>query len=216
MNRDQGFTLLELLISITIVAIITLLIFGALRIGARAWEKGEQNVEYLQRTRIVSDLVKRQIASACAPGVKKKQQMMSILKGDRKSMEFFSLVSVVPGNEFGKVRIIYAVNTGADDKERLLIFEKSKVLGGASSPRRGLDGKIADEPGDADFHVLIPQAEEISFEYAKADMVGKQFWQETWEPVDEKDFPAAVKITLRIDAETDPITTIAHVRARIE
>ncbi|HEX7533874.1 MAG TPA: prepilin-type N-terminal cleavage/methylation domain-containing protein [Syntrophales bacterium] len=40
-GHNRGFTLLELLIALTITAMIVAIIFGALRIGIRAWEKGE-------------------------------------------------------------------------------------------------------------------------------------------------------------------------------
>ena len=65
MPRDssKGFTLLELLISLTIIGLILVIIFGALRIGVRAWEKGERDVESHQRRRVVLGLVKRQFAS---------------------------------------------------------------------------------------------------------------------------------------------------------
>jgi len=61
---SSGFTLLELLISLSIVGLILLIVFGALRIGSRAWEKGERDVEAHQRQRIVLGLIKQQLASA--------------------------------------------------------------------------------------------------------------------------------------------------------
>ena len=68
-GNSRGFTLLELLISLTIVALIVVIIFGALRIGIRAWEKGEKDVDVRQRQRIVLDLIKRQLASTCVSDV---------------------------------------------------------------------------------------------------------------------------------------------------
>ena len=62
-NANKGFTLLELLISLTILGVIVVIIFGAFRIGIRAWEKGEKDVESRQRQRIVLDLSKQQLAS---------------------------------------------------------------------------------------------------------------------------------------------------------
>jgi len=46
---NRGFTLLELLISLTILSLVTVLIFGAFRMGIRAWEKGERNIDGRQR-----------------------------------------------------------------------------------------------------------------------------------------------------------------------
>ena len=61
---SSGFTLLELILSLTILSVVLLLIFGALRVGTRAWEKGEKDVEIQQRRRAVLDLIQKQIASA--------------------------------------------------------------------------------------------------------------------------------------------------------
>ncbi|HNT58060.1 MAG TPA: prepilin-type N-terminal cleavage/methylation domain-containing protein, partial [Syntrophales bacterium] len=60
---NRGFTLLELLISLTLLSVIAVLVFGALRLGVRAWEKGEATIETRQRERIVMDLLQRQMAS---------------------------------------------------------------------------------------------------------------------------------------------------------
>ncbi len=44
----------------TILSMIAVLAFGALRLGVRSWEKGEKTVETKQRVRIVLNLLQRQ------------------------------------------------------------------------------------------------------------------------------------------------------------
>ncbi|HOO91604.1 MAG TPA: prepilin-type N-terminal cleavage/methylation domain-containing protein, partial [Syntrophales bacterium] len=85
---NRGFTLLELLISLTILSLVTVLIFGAFRMGIRAWEKGERNIDGRQRERIVLDLIKRQLSSIPVDVVKGDKAL--VLKGDGKSLEFVS------------------------------------------------------------------------------------------------------------------------------
>ncbi len=108
-NSHRGFTLLELLISLTILSVIVVIVFGALRIGSRAWEKGERELASRQRQRIVLDLVKRQMASMCVSEVWGRDQQLVLLKGDNKSVEFVSQIPLVPGNRFGMVYVRYAV-----------------------------------------------------------------------------------------------------------
>lgn len=57
-----GFTLIELLISISLVGVVLVIIMGAFRIGIRAWETGERDVENDVRLQAVMSLLKRQLA----------------------------------------------------------------------------------------------------------------------------------------------------------
>ena len=43
--RQGGFTLLELLIAITLLGLILVLLFGGLRLGMRSWDAGQLNVD---------------------------------------------------------------------------------------------------------------------------------------------------------------------------
>jgi len=63
-RTETGFTLLELLISITILGIMMAIIMGGFRLGSRAWEKGEAKAEYNQKLRVVLDHMLEEIRSA--------------------------------------------------------------------------------------------------------------------------------------------------------
>ena len=56
-----GFTLMEVLLSLSILSIILVVILGALRIGVRAWEKGENVLSVQQRARTILDQLSRQL-----------------------------------------------------------------------------------------------------------------------------------------------------------
>ena len=62
-KQDSGFTLLELMISITILALILGVIFGAMRLGSRSWEVGEKRIDRLQRMRMTYDIISEDIKS---------------------------------------------------------------------------------------------------------------------------------------------------------
>lgn len=198
MTGERGFTLLELLISMTILAVVATLIFGALRLGIRAWEKGEESIEYNQRTRIVLDIMKRQIASACV-------EKNTLFMGDGENLSFYSLVSIVPENGFGKVFVKYSVKSGQKNK-RLAVFETSAVL----------PGKKAVEPDDADFHSLVPEARQILFEYSGKTGSNEQTpsWRETWDSQIEKGFPAAVRIVIETSDGKGPVSVAASIESR--
>jgi general secretion pathway protein J len=63
-GHDKGFTLLELLISITLVAAIVAIATGSLRLGYRSISSGEKKMESLERLRSSFYIINSQISSA--------------------------------------------------------------------------------------------------------------------------------------------------------
>lgn len=200
---QNGFTLLELLISFTIIGLILVIVFGSLRIGARAWEKGEKDVEMRQRERIVLDLVKRQITSIFVRVVKENDEQPFFLKGDGESMEFVSRIPMVPGNRAGLVYVKYVVRAEDGDKKCLMFSEKNTYI----------IEKIMEDQAEEDFFELIPGAENIEFEYLKGPSEDEEesIWQETWDPDSDKGAPLAVKIIFQDSQDKAPIHVIAPI-----
>jgi general secretion pathway protein J len=202
-GQSKGFTLLELMIATTITAVIVVIIFGALRIGIRAWEKGEKDVDIRQKQRIVLDLIKRQLASTCTSEVWGKDQQLVPLKGDNKSVAFVSHIPMAPGDRFGLVFVQYAVKQDkTNDKENLTFYEKNLAL---------LDQKVgAGKPDENDFSELLPGMKSIVFEYLKVRPDEETSpWQKSWDPAVDKGVPRAVRITLEENDEKTPIYVIA-------
>jgi general secretion pathway protein J len=204
LKNRQAFTLLELIISLTIIAVILVIIFGAFRIGIRAWEKGEKDIDKQQRYRIVLDLMQRQLTSITYKKAKIDDKDQLILKGDPKSFEFTSHISIKPENKFGIVYVKYMVVEGEKAKERLLAYEKSMVL-------LDKDFKFSDIDPVA-FFELIPNLHGISFEYLKPPEQGLEEepkWQDRWDPENDQGLPLAVKLIVIAEPEATPLVVIA-------
>ena len=60
-RRNDGFTLLEVLVAVVIMAVIMTTAFGALRLGGRSWEAGVSRASDNERFRAVADLLRRQV-----------------------------------------------------------------------------------------------------------------------------------------------------------
>jgi len=60
---SMGFTLLELLISITLLGFILVLLFGGLRLGIRSWDAVQQRVDNLNAVRSVEGFLRREMES---------------------------------------------------------------------------------------------------------------------------------------------------------
>ena len=63
-RNKRGFTLIEVLVSLTIMALITGVAFAGLSIGIDSWRRGSQKIEELDRRFSVERLVQRQLAQA--------------------------------------------------------------------------------------------------------------------------------------------------------
>ncbi len=207
MNRasaiPSGFTLLELLISLTIVGVVLVIIFGALRIGSRAWEKGEADVEAQQREKVVLALIKRQISSFCAREIGREDEDPYLFKGDERSMSFMSRMPAVPAIRSGMVYVKYSINPTNEGKNELDLYEQDVL----SVHSKG----ILEESDEAEFHVLIPDAYHMEFEYLKRPEKGDASpeWQAIWDPASDTGFPLAVRITFQRKEDTVPIHIIA-------
>ena len=211
LKGSKGFTLLELIISLTIVAVILVIVFGAFRIGIKAWEKGERDIEKHQRYRIVLEMINRQMASIMFKKVKRSDKEELLLKGDGKSFEFASRVSMKPANEFGIVFVKYSVAEVENEGEGLFAYEKNFVL---------FDEEFSFDDIDPDeFFALIPQAHAVSFEYLKPPEEGLEEepqWVKEWDPANEKGVPMAVKLTVVEEPEATPFEIIAPIYQEME
>jgi general secretion pathway protein J len=58
---EHGFTLLELLIAITLLGLLMAVLFGGLRLGARVWETADARLEASARLQIVQDFIRHRL-----------------------------------------------------------------------------------------------------------------------------------------------------------
>jgi general secretion pathway protein J len=60
-RRSAGFTLLEVLVAITLLSLIAVLLSGGLRFGTRVWQRGEDQLQALAAIQSVHGLMRRQL-----------------------------------------------------------------------------------------------------------------------------------------------------------
>jgi general secretion pathway protein J len=121
---EKGFTLLELIISITLLGIIVLVVMGATRLGFRSVDSGERKVESLERLRTSLSIIESQIQSEIPLTYDDEGSRKYYFKGSRESMQFSTNSSLLNGQR-GYVLASYRVAADVDGKQALYLSENS-------------------------------------------------------------------------------------------
>lgn len=88
-RRPRGFTLLELVIAITLMGLILVVLYGGLRLGLNSTETGEQRAEASNRLRLVQEFLRRQLVqSMTVYRVNDNQEKVVVFSGQPDGIEF--------------------------------------------------------------------------------------------------------------------------------
>src|SRR4051812_30386900 len=96
-RAQSGFTLMEVVVATTLMAMLMAVLFTGLRLGASAWHKGQQKLDEKARASAGMDVLERQVAAA-VPRVlaevrDQKQVRFVAFRGDAKQVRFVSSAS---------------------------------------------------------------------------------------------------------------------------
>jgi general secretion pathway protein J len=193
---QSGFTFIEVVVALTILAMMLLVIFWAFRLGLSAWERGTVTNEEYQRLRIVSQLLSQQIKSIVPYKIKTQKAEANYLAFDGKadSLKFVSALPLKAKGPEGFVYAIYQFKRNRREGGQLVLFE-GKVLN---------KNFIEEEPKEEWAIPLLEGISSITFEYygeENQEMNRKEGWFEEWNAKDEKELPRAVRITIKKDEE---------------
>ena len=95
--RPGGFTLLEVMLAMTVLAMVVAIAYAAFYLGQRAVERGEVAVVTAQRLRVASDVLIRQIKSAVAyPARNRDEEVYPYFVGKTFAMAFSTLSAKAP------------------------------------------------------------------------------------------------------------------------
>jgi general secretion pathway protein J len=210
---DTGFTLIEMVITLTILGFIVLLIFGAFRLGLSASERGNSIKEEYQEVRILSQLISQQLKSIVPYKIKTKQEEGDYLafEGKAQSLRFVSTLSMKANQPEGLVYTVYEFRGGAGGKGSLVLHEAK------AQNRDFFEDKLKEESEV----VLFEGISEIHFEYYKAENKEKNVkeeWVKEWNTKEENELPKAVRMSISYmngkgEIEPLPITILASIPA---
>jgi prepilin-type N-terminal cleavage/methylation domain-containing protein len=202
---NHGFTLLELLLSLAITAVITVIIFGIFRFTVRAWEKGEQDLAPQQRLRSVLHLMHNQMASATPSAQFLKSERAISFSGDSQSMALVSKVALDYRHGGGTVFCLYTVESG-ETGVSLYATEKSM-------PVESLEEAAATNAGDRLALLSGMHAIDIAYLYQRSPR-GDHNWLPQWESTGVDRLPWAVRLQVVDKPGADPVVLVVSLRSR--
>ncbi len=172
---ERGFTLVELLVALTLVGLISVVLFGGLRFGTRAWEAGDRRAVQLAQVQAVQALLRRRIAQAQRPELEDAVvvETRAVFVGESDTLQFFAAVpsrAVVGG--------IYAFDLAAIDDNEGVRLELTWRLHRADDEAE--PGEIP-EAGRGGRRVLIDGLARARFRYFGAPAPGQSAdWRDDW------------------------------------
>ena len=184
----DGFTLIEVVIALTLVAALLAVTFGGLRVGLAAWRQGDARAERLQRVRSLNQLLVRAVGGAHPYRVDAAgpEPAPPAFQGERDRLAFVTARPPVPL----PAPIAFTAVSLALEPTGLTIRE-------AALPSRDLFGALAPVLAD-------PEVVAVQFRYLRGE---DRTWAERWDGASEQALPAAIEITL-----TDQAPVVVPIR----
>jgi general secretion pathway protein J len=184
--RHRGFTLIEVLLAITLVSMIMALAYGGLRASVRASASGEALIEETNRLRVTHQFVRRQLSLAQALIIEESEEegVQIRFQGDRDRVRF---VAPMPGylSYGGPYVQQLSLESGSNGMELVYYYAM-------------LNGYEPGEIEQSDGIVLMDGLRSGSFLFLDMDPEDQStFWGDFWEDVDR--MPMAVVLEIDMD-----------------
>ncbi len=188
LRATSGFTLVELLVAMTLIGLIFVALFGGLRFGARTWEIGNARSEDAAQTEVTQSLIRRQLAQTILlPGFERGEFSF---EGDADRLRFTAPAPTQIG--LGGVYLFELFIETSDQREQLVLRWR------LHRPELDPDSPIEDE--DRKTRVLIDGIEALRLNYF-GDPEGDDDpdWSDTWRGHDV--LPTLISIRLDLPQE---------------
>lgn len=186
-RREAGFTLLELMVALLLLALISTISLGGIQLGARTWETVAARAGDSGRSQMVRAFLSREIAQAAPVYLGKSVRDKQLAyEGQRGSLKFVAPLAPHFGlGGYQHLELVIADNPEGGGKGKLLVLKRRQF-------HRGEDADA--EAEDQETHVLLDGIEEAEFSYLEGGPAAAGGWSSDWRG--RKSMPALVRLRI--------------------
>ncbi len=184
----KGFTLLEVLLAMTLLSIMVVLLFSSLRIAAESWNKGEKKIAEVNEKAVVYQFFKQHF-STIKPLWNEfpDQESEFSFQASATQMQF---VSVLPESA---------------ERKGLQLFQLKYIERQSGTLKVNIQpfySSVDDQPWEADEVVLLEQIEDFELSYfGREDFSAVGEWTQSWQQ--KQSLPLLIKVKISLLDESD-------------
>jgi prepilin-type N-terminal cleavage/methylation domain-containing protein len=189
LSKGSGFTLVEVVLGLVILSVLMIGASMGLRMGVRAWERGETHAEGGQRIRTVIQILTEEISSADPFQVLSDGQKTYAFHAERNSLSFVSASPRGFSGFVGPALIKYEVVHGG---------KRGQILTRLETPLLNSDQILNWQRSAHGGSVLLEGLGGVGFFYHRKSKQEqpKGEWTERWDPKEEGGLPDAVVVKI--------------------
>lgn len=187
--RRHGFTLIEVLIAITLLSIMMVLLFSSLKIAAESWNVGETKIAEVNTKAVVYQFFKRHLTTIRPLPMLDEQQNdqpenQQAFQGLPQSMRF---VAGLPTASARKGLQLFTIALDPTHTSTLLV---------SLTPYRETDPDTVSEPVKPE--ILLDHIATLKFAYfGKTEDVDELQWRDEWRIADR--LPSLIKVSIQLE-----------------
>lgn len=190
----RGFTLLELLIAITLLGLLMAALFGGLRLGVRVWESSETRLDATARIQVVEDFLRQrltQILPLAAQRGAPASHPVPLFQGEPSALRFPGMLPEHLGAGLYVMELALSDTDAADDTGDLVLRWQ------AFEPTDDGAAALGEEVNE---RVLIERVASLELAYFGAlDPRAEPEWLPEWPA--RADLPRLIRIVIRFPAD---------------
>ncbi len=187
--RRNGFTLIEVLIAMTLLSVMVVLLFSSLRIAAESWNAGETKVAEVNTKAVVYQFFKRHLTTIRPLPMLDNQQNyqpenQQAFQGLPQSLRF---VAGLPAASARKGLQLFQIALDPSNNSTLLV---------TLTPYRETDPDVVLEPVKPE--VLLEHVAGLKFSYfGKIEDIAEAQWRDEWRVADRP--PSLIKVSIQLE-----------------
>jgi general secretion pathway protein J len=187
-RRIAGFTLIELMVALLLLALMSSVLYGSLSLSATSWDRGEAKADQAGDMRQTGEFLRQALAAEHPLRLHKAVDQPLVFAGASDSLAF---AAATPGRVGGGIYYFrIALAPGGDPASKLLLSRTIPDYGALKPP--SFDG--------ADASVLADGIAQVKFSYFGRDPDAIDAVDPTWR--DRWDDPQILPLLIRMDVKT--------------